>query len=145
MRPLRARVAGPVVLFRQRHTRGPHGLRVTVSVGTASPQPAQDPGEGDVLVRVANRGRWPVTLKDFGLRLPGAVDLLLSDKRAWVNAFPHTLEPQASLDLVLPQRELAQVRLVHAGRARMRPYVVLGNGATVYGGRLPPAGLTPHA
>jgi hypothetical protein len=48
--------------------------------------------------------------------------LLLSDKRAWVNAFPHTLEPLASLDLDLPKR-----------------------GDTVYGRRLPPAGLTPHA
>jgi hypothetical protein len=71
--------------------------------------------------------------------------LLLSDKRAWVNAFPHTLEPLASLDLDLPKRELAQIRLVYAGRARMRPYVVLGTGDTVYGRRLPPAGLTPHA
>jgi hypothetical protein len=84
-----AALAWQVITWRQ------SGAVIAVTACQAFPAFGDHVGEQHVNVSACNSGRSPVTVKGWGLRLPGGGTMISTNPVPWSSPMPHRLEPGA--------------------------------------------------
>jgi hypothetical protein len=108
------------------------GAVVTVTAKQALPTYGDRVGDPHVQVTAANKGRSPVTVKNWGLRLPDDRHLAIMEHLPWSAGLPHRLEPGADASWYVPTTTITEVcERSNARYQELIAYVDLGDGRTV--------------
>jgi hypothetical protein len=108
------------------------GPVVTVRARTAMPTYGDRVGDPHVHVTAANTGRSPVTVKNWGLRLPDDRHMMITEQESWSASLPYRLEPGADASWFVPTRAIVDACERQGVRYQdLIAYVDLGDGRTI--------------
>jgi hypothetical protein len=108
------------------------GAVVTVTARTAMPTYGDRVGDPHVQVTAANKGRSPVTVKNWGLKLPDDRHMAIMDHAPWSAPLPHRLEPGADASWYVLTKAIVESCQHNGIRYQdLIAYVDLGDGRTI--------------
>ena len=96
------------------------------------PPGAQEFGDDYIQVTVANNGRAPATLKNWGIDLGNKRNAFPGSPLSWTTPLGSRIEPHSSAQLAILVDEARRIsREERVPYDKMRPWVELGNGKQV--------------
>ncbi len=108
------------------------GAVVSVTASTALPTYGDRVGDPHVQITASNKGRSPVTVQSWGLKLPDDRHLAILEWAPWSASCPHRLEPGAAASWYVLTKAITKSSVHNGIRYQdLIAYVGLGDGRTL--------------